>query len=227
MLEYLLQFEREWFLTINSFHTPFLDSAMMMYTGFIAWIPFILFFAIWLVYNKPRKEWLPLLAALVVVVVLGNLIAEFMFKPFFERLRPTFHPDFAGVVKTVKGYTGGGSYGFISGHSTFSFSVALFTSLVFRYKPYTIVVFLWAALMVYSRLYLGVHFITDVIPGILVGLLVGWGIYRLYVSRQGHLVGEGSYGYLQAIYSIPRKKLLVLALGVNILLIFLLATFIS
>ncbi|MCD7898620.1 MAG: phosphatase PAP2 family protein [Bacteroides sp.] len=219
MLEDILSVERELFLAINHFHTPWLDATMLIYTGFPVWIPFILFLCIMLVYRKPKKEWAPVMVALGSVIIIGIIISGLLFKPFFHRFRPTFHPDFMDDIKRVLDYTGGGLYGFISGHSTFSFSIATFTAFLFRYKPYTIVVYIWAIVMVYSRLYLGVHFISDVIPGILVGILVGWGVYRFYLH---YLTKKNPELYLcpAAIYSGEVKGALAIALACYIFVIF-------
>jgi undecaprenyl-diphosphatase len=79
----------------------------------------------------------------------------------------------------VFGYTGG-LYGFISSHASNSFGFAVFTSLVFRNRLFTFMIFLFALLNAYSRVYLGVHFISDVVAGALVGSLTGYLVYRLY-----------------------------------------------
>lgn len=219
MLEDILSVERELFLAINHFHTSWLDATMLIYTGFFIWIPLALFFAIALIYRKPKAEWMPVMVALLGAVIIGNIISGLMFKPFFERFRPTFHPDFMNDVKMVLNYTGGGLYGFISGHSAFSFGVATFTALLFRYRFYTLVVYLWAALMVYSRLYLGVHFISDVIPGMLVGVLVGWGVYALYL-RYLRKKNPEQLACLAAIYPGNTKKLITIVFAYYLLFIF-------
>lgn len=180
MLEQILSFERELFLTINNFHTAFLDHALWLFTGMWVWIPVVFFFFATLIYGKSVKEWGPVLVALLAVVLLGHLFVAGIFKPAFARLRPVFHPDFMHDIKTMGDYTGGGLYGFISGHATFSFGFAMFTSLLFRYKPYTVVVFLWAVVMIYSRVYFGVHFLSDVAAGTLMGIINGIGVYYLY-----------------------------------------------
>lgn len=221
MLETILSFERELFLAINHFHTPWLDSTLYIYTGFIAWIPFILFLGFALIYRTPRRVWLPVIVGFLGVVIMGHVVSGLLFKPFFERLRPTFHPNFMNDVKMVFNYTGGGLYGFISGHSTFSFGVATFTSLLFRHRIYSFVIYTWALLMVYSRLYLGVHFISDVVPGMLAGCLIGWGGYKLYRMFLQKKDPE-QYSSDVNTYSGCRKSWIAAVLAAYILLIFLL-----
>ncbi|MDL2247840.1 phosphatase PAP2 family protein [Bacteroides sp. OttesenSCG-928-J23] len=224
MLEQLLSLERDLFLAINHYHTPFLDSVMMLYTGFWIWVPLVLFWIGFFVYKKPRKEYLPVLLSLLLVIICTNLLSGLMFKPFFERLRPTFHPDFMHDVKTVLGYTGGGIYGFISGHSTFAFGVASFSASLFRYTPFSLAIFSWALILVYSRLYLGVHFISDVIPGMLLGALIGYAVYLLY-RRYLKKKNPEQKDCKESVYSGSRIKLLTVVLVSYVSLIFLIGLF--
>lgn len=186
MLEKLLGLERGLFLTLNNWHTAFLDNALWLCTSLYVWLPFVVFFLIALIYGKPMKEWLPILAFMIIMGLIGHLFVAGFFKPFFMRLRPIFHPDFMNDITTYGSYTGGGLYGFISGHSTFVFALATFTSLVFRYSPYTIIAFVWAAIIAYSRIYFGVHFLSDIAGGLLVGIFNGivvYGVYQWYVTK--------------------------------------------
>lgn len=219
MLENILNWERELFLTINQLHTPALDRLMPLYTDMWVWVPFFIIFLLGLMWGKPRREWLPVVVAFVAVVLAANFTTGILVKPFFQRLRPTYHPDFMNEVSTVLGYLGEGKYGFISGHSTFSFAVAMFTSLLLRYWPYGWMIFCWAFGIVYSRLYLGVHFLSDVIPGMIAGMLIGWMVYSLLLfCLQKKEPGPKS---LSLCYPDSRKSVLTLILSSYILLVFL------
>jgi len=103
-------------------------------------------------------------------------VASSFFKPLFERFRPTHHPDFKEMVDIVNGYRGG-RYGFISSHATNSFGLAVFISLLFRHRRVTISVVCWALLNSYTRIYLGVHFISDILAGIIVGTILAFLLY--------------------------------------------------
>lgn len=182
MLENILDYERTLFLKLNGVHSMFGDQFMWLFSGFSVWIPVVISFFILLLYmNRKRwKETLLVVAAIVLVITLSDQFASGFCKPFFSRFRPTHHPDFMNDVCTVFDYRGG-KYGFISSHAANGFGFAMLTSLIFKYRYYTILLFLWATVSVYSRIYLGVHFISDIVPGILTGLFFGWVVYQLFV----------------------------------------------
>ncbi|BAG83819.1 MAG: phosphatase PAP2 family protein [Candidatus Azobacteroides pseudotrichonymphae] len=135
-------------------------------------------------HKKNYKEALLVILSVALVFFLCEWISSSLFKPIFHRLRPTYHPDFKECVNTVFGYLGAGTYGFISGHTTNAFGFATITALIFRSRIYVWTILLFACLIGYSRIYLGVHFISDVLVGVLVGLSLGYLVYKLYKSCQ-------------------------------------------
>ena len=188
MLEKILEYERALFLMLNNAHCPFGDQFMWLFTTTITWIPTVVCFIFVLFYaNRTRwKEMMLTLGAIILVIILCDQFSSGFCKPFFARFRPTHHPDFMNDVITVFDYRGG-KYGFISSHAANGFGFATVTSLIFRNKFYSICLFLWAATTAYSRIYLGVHFISDIIPGILTGLFFGWIGYKLFVFAHNKL----------------------------------------
>jgi undecaprenyl-diphosphatase len=185
-MEALLEYEREWFLWINNSHTCLLDVIMWAFAGVWIWCPVLLvpFYFVW----KKRKKALPVVLSTVSVVALSLLVSACVFKPAFTRFRPTTHPSFVDCVTLLNDYHAGGMYGFISGHATTAFGFAVFSLLLVRRKAYTVAILLWAVMMGYSRIYLGAHFISDVVAGLMVGSLLGWGVYRLYKRAAIHYI---------------------------------------
>lgn len=182
MLEKILDCERALFLQLNGAHSPFADQFMWLFSGLTVWIVAVIsFFVILLYANRQRwREALLIIAAIALVFTLCDQFSSGLCKPFFARLRPTHHPNFMNDVITVFDYRGS-QYGFISSHAANGFGFVTLTSLIFRNKLYSIMLFLWAITSAYSRIYLGVHFISDIIPGIITGLLGGLIVFKLFI----------------------------------------------
>ena len=181
MVEKILVYERDLFFMLNGSDSPFLDRFMWLYSGKAVWLPLAAFILIVLLYKKKWRESILILLAIVLVITFCDQFASHVCKPIFTRFRPTHHPDFMDQVKTVFDYRGG-KYGFISSHAANAFGFATFMSLLFRYRLFTWTIFLWAALTAYTRVYLGVHFISDIVPGAIAGVFLGWLVYWLYIK---------------------------------------------
>lgn len=173
-----MEHEREWFLTVNGSHTCWQNRLMLMFVSAWAWLPMYLFPLYFVI--RRRKEWLSVLSCTILAAATSIVVTELFFKPLFKRFRPTHHPLFMNDVTTVNDYVASGDYGFISGHSTSAFAFAVMSALIVKNKWYSAIIFIWAFIMVYSRVYLGVHFISDVVPGMITGSFIGWFIYLLY-----------------------------------------------
>lgn len=166
LVEKILPYERELFLWLNDHHTPpYWDTFMWLYSGKVIWLPLAVVALVVFVYKVKWREALLIIICAVLVGMLCDYFSANIIKPFFERLRPTHHPDFQSFVEIVNDYRGGGRYGFISNHAANGFGIVVFTSLLFRYRYFTLTMVLWATTTAYSRIYLGVHFISDVVGG--------------------------------------------------------------
>ena len=180
MIEKILLYERDAFFALNGSDSAFLDRFMWLYTGKEVWLPLAILIIGVLVYKKNWRESLLIILAIALVVLLCDQFASHVCKPLFTRFRPTHHPDFMEQVKTVFNYRGG-LYGFISSHAANAFGFATLMALIMKNRWFGWTLFLWATLTAYTRIYLGVHFISDVVPGMVVGTLFGYVVYRLYL----------------------------------------------
>ena len=158
-----------------------------------------------------------ILLAIVLVVTLCDQFASHICKPVFTRFRPTHHPDFMDQVKTVFGYRGG-LYGFISSHAANAFGFATLMALIMRDKLFGWTIFLWATLTAYTRVYLGVHFISDIVPGAISGVFFGYLVYKLYSFSRSKLLPAAVNNH-EPLYSKKRIRLIVYAIYVTILII--------
>lgn len=179
MIDQLLALDKELFFFLNGLHAPWLDPIMVAVTNKWAWIPLYIFLLYHIVKEYRIKSW-PILLAIGLTILLSDQITSSFMKPFFERLRPSREPDLEGFIHFVNGYKGG-RFGFASSHAANTFGTAALLCLLFRNtKPWMGWLFLWATVVSYSRIYLGVHYPGDILAGGVIGILCGWLSFRLY-----------------------------------------------
>jgi undecaprenyl-diphosphatase len=159
-------------------------------SGRIIWIPLYLAILIFLGVKYKRK-FLIILLFIILAATLSDQISV-LFKNMVHRLRPCQEPSLAGFVHIVNGECGG-LYSFVSSHAANSFDVALLSLLFIKKRWFTISILLWATIVGYSRIYLGVHYPGDVIFGALLGAFIGWSIYKLYVSTDIRILQHNKF----------------------------------
>lgn len=185
----LLDVDKQLLLALNGDGGPFWDSFFYVVSAKLTWVPLyvLLLYCIW-----RRLGWRGLLWSVVILGVsvgLADQICNF-FKHYTPKFRPTHTPDIEMWVHTVKDYRGG-LYGTVSAHAAISFTIAVYTALLFRRWWYTVLIVGWALLMAYSRIYLGVHFPMDICLGTILGIAMGVGAYRLFMWRMRKGSGPG------------------------------------
>ena len=177
-LNMLNTWDTDLFLILNGAHNSFWDFIMFWASDKFIWIPvYALFlFLLWRKYYS--KIWIVILFA-ALLIFLSDQISVHLFKDVFQRFRPCNDPALDGMVHLVNGKCGG-SFGFYSSHASNIFAIAVFViSLLGKKNPWMILLILiWAGLIAYSRIYLGVHYPGDVIAGAMVGSLLGWMVAR-------------------------------------------------
>lgn len=222
MIEKILPYEQDLFFMLNGSNSCMLDYFMWFYSGKAPWIPAAIFILVILIYKKGWRDSLIILISIVLVITLCDQLASGVLKPFFGRLRPTHHPLFMDKVDTVLGYRGG-RYGFISSHAANAFGFATYMALLLRYSLFSWVIYSWATVTAYSRIYLGVHFISDIVPGIIVGLVFGYLVYRMYKLARKLIVEKvhASDG-TGVLYTTLQKRMIVCGILVTVLLLYLL-----
>jgi undecaprenyl-diphosphatase len=187
MLERL---DQQLFLFLNSLNSPFFDQVMHAVSGRLIWVPLYLAILIYLGVKYKRK----FLIILLFIILAATLSDQFsvIVKNIVLRLRPCHEPSLAGLVHIVRGECGG-MYSFVSSHATNSFDVALLSLLFIRKRWFSVSIVLWAVVVSYSRIYLGVHYPGDVICGSVMGSLIGWGCYSLYTLTDKRILMHREY----------------------------------
>ena len=184
MIEYLEKIDHCIVLSVNGCYTPLLDQCMWFLSGKLTWIPLYLL----LIYLASKKlnlqQVMLLVASAVLVIILSDLTATYCFKNIFLRYRPSHNLLLESKLhfyEISKGnFYKGGEYGFISSHAANFFGLAIFIGLALKqYYSKLIYIMLFIAIVVsYSRLYLGVHYLSDLFVGGLVGSFYGLLVYK-------------------------------------------------
>ena len=169
----MVELDRTLFLFINSLHTPLLDGVMDFLSMKAVWIPLYIFIIYLLVKKYRGRVWVALLFTVLLIVVTDQV--SVLIKNTVARLRPCHEPALEGMIHLVRNQCGG-MYGFVSSHAANTFGIASFTAPLINKKWYSWSIFIWAAMVSYSRIYLGVHYPGDVIFGALLGIITGFGL---------------------------------------------------
>jgi len=172
MIEYLDKIDRSIFLFLNGIHSPFWDKVMFWISGDTSWIFLYIIMLIGLAV-KYRWKMIFIVIAISLTITASDQFSVHFFKEVFERLRPCHNLEISELVHLVNNHCGG-KFGFVSSHAANTFALAMLTSGLFRNKYFTWFIFIWAAIVSYSRIYLGVHYPGDIIGGALLGVFIGW-----------------------------------------------------
>ncbi len=219
-MDTILHLDQEFLLFLNSFHSPLWDNFFWVHTSVIIWVPF--YIALLYVIFKEQGKWgFVTILAIVLLVVLCDQISN-VFKDNVQRLRPSREPALQGLVHLINNKAAG-LYGFVSGHSSNSFGLALLTSLLIRFRWYTVFIMIWAALNSFSRIYMGVHYPGDILGGAILGLSLGWFVYWLLKKVESRYIKEKHFingtNFLE--FSVSSAQLLMISGSVIIITIFL------
>lgn len=177
-LEQLLQWDQELFLYLNNLGTPTWDWFWIFITHKFAAIPMYAYL-LYLLYKSYNLKTLGITLVFIALLITATDQLANVFKDAFARPRPC-KEDFMAQGRFLMDYCG--KYGYFSAHAASSTALAIFLGNILKkwYKLAFPLLFIWAMLVSYSRIYVGKHYPGDVITGILIGSIIGFLFYKLH-----------------------------------------------
>ena len=188
MFEKLESIDQSLVLAINSMHSTFLDSFMWFLSGsYILFflLPFVFYF-LFKVYSSKQLVWI--LVALLLTIVLTDQLSVHAFKEVFQRYRPSHNLLLKSKLHFHEypdgSFYGGGKFGFVSSHASNYFGVLTIMYALIRRLWVKIILFVICLLIIYSRVYLGVHYVSDVICGALLGFVLAQFVLQFLLLKK-------------------------------------------
>ena len=180
-MEKIIQLDKQLLVYLNGLGSEPYDSMWLFITKQTNWIPLFLIL-LYVIYKKiGGKQTLYVLLFVALLIFITDQCTN-LFKHGVQRLRPCNNPDVYSMIRVVKKTK---SFSFFSGHASNSMATTTFFFLIFRkYYKYAFLLFLFPLIFAYSRIYLGLHFPSDILTGYLFGIFTGAFFYRIYSIYQ-------------------------------------------
>ena len=188
MIDFLESVDHSLIKTINGFNSEWMDQFMWFFSGPFIVIPIVLLIS-WTMYKSySLKESGWILFGIIITIALADLSSVYLFKEIFMRFRPSHHIELSQQLHFYQFDNGdlykGGKYGFVSSHAANYFALlVLVYGLIHKYWMKILLVLI-ILIILYSRVYLGVHYVSDVICGAILGYLIAKLVLHLLILNQ-------------------------------------------
>ena len=188
MIDFLESVDHTLIQTINGFNSEFMDEFMWFFSGPFIVIPIVLLIS-WTLYKSyslRESGWI--LFGIIITIALADLSSVYLFKEVFMRYRPSHHIELSQQLHFYQFDNGdfyrGGKYGFVSSHAANYFSLLVLVYGLIQQYWMKILLVLIVLIILYSRVYLGVHYVSDVICGAILGYLIAKLVLHFLILKQ-------------------------------------------
>jgi len=157
-----------------------LDTIMWIISNDFFLYPFIILFLLWIFKKMDGKRVATLILGIGLCVACADLSTN-VIKHTVQRYRPSHNLEIKEQVHTINNYKGG-KFGFFSSHAANSFAITtlcFLTSATLLSRRKRLLFYIAPILIGYSRIYLGVHYPSDIVFGAFSGIFFGWLIYKI------------------------------------------------
>lgn len=167
-------------MVFNGSHCPFVDRLAVTLTCGYMWIPLYIALLLLVINNHKTVVQISLVISMALLaIVLSEGMADLIVKPLVARLRPIHDTLMQDSVQVVNNYRAEG-YSFFSAHASNTMAVAVFFSLLVKDRLFACTLITWALINCWTRLYLGVHYPSDIIVGVVWGSVSGLFAYTIF-----------------------------------------------
>ena len=227
-LSQLIELDHEWTLALNGSDSIFWDNLMYTYTNTLSWSLVLLVLLVILFRNNSVRQAFLIILTLALLIAVADRLCSGLAKPLVARWRPTQDPQLMYMVDIVRGYRGG-LYGFFSGHACNTMCVATFLSWLFRYRNVTLTLLFWPLSTTFTRIYLGVHHLGDILVGFIIGAILGSLFYLLMerIFRRMHVRKLISSRFTPTGYLVSDMNVLLMVIFLNYILVTIFAVSLS
>ncbi len=174
-MQSLLKWDLALFRLINyKWHNDLFDTVMPFFRNAPFWNPLYFFLLVFALVNFKKTAWW-WIAFAAITAIATNYISSDIVKNTILRMRPCNDPAIASWVRVLVEYRPQSS-SFTSSHAANHFGLAMFFFLTLKkqFNQWPALFFLWAALICYAQVYVGVHYPIDIAGGALIGILIGY-----------------------------------------------------
>lgn len=179
-----------WF---NGSNSLFEDGLVSLLTSGMTWIPlYIALFYLVMKNNDTMGQIMLIVGSIILCIILTGGIDDIFIKPWIGRVRPCNDPDINAHLNLITGQVESG-FSFFSAHAANTMSLAVFLCLLIKDSIFKIVMIGWSLLNGWSRLYLGIHFPSDVLFGFLYGAVIGIIIFSFYKRFYSEMSFQTTY----------------------------------